>query len=65
MFRKGEEADGGDFGGDFGTGGGDDSDAGDDEMGAAAEKTEHAGGVGFVLGFAEDLAVEGDGGVGA
>ena len=60
-----EEADGGDFGGDFGAGGGDDGDAGDDVMGAAGEKTEHAGGVGLVFGFAEDVAVEGDGGVGA
>ena len=62
---EGEEADGGDFGGDFGAGGGDDGDAGDDVMGAAGEKTEHAGGIGGVFGLGEDVVVEGDGGVGA
>ena len=62
---EGEEADCGDFGGDFGAGGGDDGDAGDVVMGAAGEETEHAGGVGFVFGFGEDVVVEGDGGVGA
>jgi hypothetical protein len=34
-------------------------------VGAAGEKTEHAGGVGCVFGLAEDLVVEGYGGVGA
>jgi hypothetical protein len=34
-------------------------------MGAAGEKTQHAGGVGGVRGLAEDVVVEGDGGVGA
>ena len=34
-------------------------------MGAAGEQTEHSGGVGGVFGLAEDVVVEGDGGVGA
>jgi hypothetical protein len=45
--------------------GGDKGDAGDDAMGAAGEEAEHAGGVGGVGGLAEDLVVEGYGGVGA
>ena len=45
--------------------GGDQGDAGDDAMGAAGEQAQHAGGVGGVFGLAEDLIVEGDGGVGA
>jgi len=63
-FGQREEADSGDFGGDFGAGGGDDGDAGDDVMGSAGEKTEDAGGIGIVFRFAEDVVVEGDGGVG-
>jgi hypothetical protein len=62
---EGEESDGGGFGGDFSVCGGDDGDAGDDAMGAAGEKTEHTGGVGGVFGLAEDVIVEGYGGVGA
>jgi hypothetical protein len=50
---------------DFGAMGGDEGDAGDDAMGAAGEETQHAGGVGGVFGLAEDVVVEGDGGVGA
>jgi hypothetical protein len=34
-------------------------------VGAAGEKTEHAGGVGGVFGFAEDVVVQGYSGVGA
>ena len=45
--------------------GGDEGDAGDDAMGAAGEQAQHAGGVGGVFGLAEDVVVEGDGGVGA
>jgi hypothetical protein len=60
-----QEGDGGDFGGYFSVGGGDHGDAGDDAVGAAGKKTEHAGGVGCVLRLAENLAVEGYGGVGA
>jgi hypothetical protein len=48
----------------FGGGCGEEGDAGDDAMGAAGEETEHAGGVGGVGGLAEDLVVEGYGGVG-
>jgi hypothetical protein len=33
-------------------------------MGAAGEEAEHAGGIGGAGGLAEDLVVEGDGGVG-
>jgi len=65
FVREGKEFDGGDFGGYFSGLGGDDGDAGDDAVGAAGEKTQHAGGVGGVRGLAEDVVVEGDGGVGA
>jgi len=65
LVGEGEEGDAGDFGGYLGAGGGDDGYAGDDAVGAAGEQTEHAGGVGWVFGFAEDVVVEGDGGVGA
>jgi hypothetical protein len=43
--------------------GGDEGDAGDDAMSAAGEETQHAGGVGGGIWFAEDVVVEGDGGV--
>ena len=65
FVRGGEKLDGGGFGGDFSVCGGDNGDAGDDAMGAAGEKTKHPGGVGGVFGLAEDLIVEGYGGVGA
>ena len=54
-----------DFGGDLGARGGDQGDAGDDAMGAAGEQAEHPGGVGGVFGLAEDVVVQGYGGVGA
>ena len=60
-----QEGDARDFGGYLGVLCGDDGDAGDDAMGAAGEETQHAGGVGGVFRLAEDLVVEGDGGVGA
>jgi len=62
---EGEELYGGDFRGDFGAVGGDEGYAGDDAVGSAGEKAEHAGGVGGVFGFAEDLVVEDYGCVGA
>ena len=65
LIGKGEELDGGGFCGYFDVVGGNEGDAGDDAMGAAGEKTEHAGGVGGVFGLAEDVIVEGYGGVGA
>ena len=65
FIGEGEEADAGDFGGDLSAVGGDDGDAGDDLVGTAGEKAQHAGGVGWAFGLAEDVVVEGDGGVGA
>jgi hypothetical protein len=64
FIGEGEESDGGGFGGDFSVCGGDDGDAGDDTVGAAGEKAEHTGGVGGVFWLAEDVVVEGDGGIG-
>jgi hypothetical protein len=54
-----------DFGGDFGGGCGDEGDAGDDAVSASGEQAQHAGGVGGAFGLAEDVVVEGYGGVGA
>ena len=45
--------------------GSDEGNAGDDSMGAAGEQAQDAGGVGGVFGLAEDLIIEGDGGIGA
>jgi hypothetical protein len=57
--------DGGDFSGDLSLFRGDYGDSGDDAMGAAGEQAQHAGGVGGGIGLAEDVVVEGYGGVGA
>ncbi len=63
--RQGEEADSGDFGGDLGGLGSNDSDAGNDMMGATGELPQHAHGVGGIFGLGEDQIIEGDGGIGA
>jgi hypothetical protein len=65
FVRKGEEFDGGDFGGYFSALRRYEGDAGDDAMGAAGEKTQDTGGVGGVFRLAQDVVVEGDGGIGA
>ena len=64
LFGERAEGDGGGFGGDLGGGCGDKGDAGDDLMGAGGEETQHAGGVGGIGRFAEDVVVKCDDGVG-
>lgn len=63
--REGEEVDGGGLVGGAGGVRSDESDAGEDFVDAAGEEAQHAGSVIGVYGLAEDVAVEGDGGVGA
>ena len=53
------------FGGHFCAGCGNEGYAGDDAVGAAGEEAQHAGGVLWGFGFAEDVVVDGDGGVSA
>jgi hypothetical protein len=63
LFGEGEELDCCYFGSYFGARGTDDGYAGDDAVGATGEEAEHSGGVFVVFRFAEDVIVEGNGGV--
>lgn len=65
LIGKGKETDGCCFSSYLGCAGGNQSDSGNDTMSAPGEHAQDAGGVGCIFRLAEDVIVEGDGGVGA
>ena len=64
LIGEREEMDDGDLGDGLNGLCGDEGDAGDDAMGATGEQAQHARGVSWLFGFAKDLVVDGNGGVG-